>query len=447
MEKSKFNRAKFKDTISSEDLKAADKAVEDVVRRGQQGHYAGFLDIEAGINKFLLYPSHEAIQQMMSDENVDNEPFVVSKQIFWLPREVEEKDDNNNVKKDRTGKPILKIKNRPVFDARIHSDSKKDIVDWYIQCLKAQFVEQYGDDDDVIKEKMLPIYGSYQRKVMGIVGKPSWIVYAQKMVSGQKIFGRLEIGKAVKMRINELIAIEESNQAIGSESNNPFTDIDDRRAITIKYNKDADDARLYYITEIDTSYDPETKVLNTYPLTDEELEEFLEYPSLSSLYKNHYTQQDFDNALEGLKLFDDEHEFDVFSNADFLDEAEQMRDLYPEPDEESEGMNEEGEGEGDKFDVMDRTELKQYARINKAGIAIHSKITDDELRDMLRDFEKDGDGDEVKDNENEEEPTETEPEAVQQQEVDDKKESVVETKERKLSAKERIAQIRNKGKK
>lgn len=330
---SKFNRAKFKDNIKSDELKATDKLVEDVVRQGQRGHYAGFLEIENGFNKFLLYPSHESIQQMMPDnegQEIKNEPFVVSKQIYWLPREVEEKDDKGDVKKDKKGKAIVKIKNMPVFDGRIHSEAKKDIVDFYIQCLKKQFEEEYGQDEEKIKELMLPIYGSYQKRVMGIIAKPGWIMYVQKLAGDQKVFGRLEFGKAVKMRINELIALEEANQPIGSESNNPFTDIEDRRALIIKYNAKAEDAKLYYMTEIDTSHNID-KVLNTYPLSDQELEEFLQYPSLSSLYKNCYTQKDFDLAITGLRIFDDNHEFNVFANQDFLDEAEQMRSLYPEP--------------------------------------------------------------------------------------------------------------------
>ncbi len=129
---SKFNRSKFKDAVKSDELKAHDKQVEDVVKTGQQGHYAGFLTVDQGINKFVFFPSHESVQQMMNeneDVEIKNEPFVVSKQIFWLPREVEDKDDKGNVKKTKNGMTIMKTINMPVFDARIHSDAKKDVVD------------------------------------------------------------------------------------------------------------------------------------------------------------------------------------------------------------------------------------------------------------------------------------------------------------------------------
>lgn len=400
---SKFNRSKFKDSTSSDALKAADKSVENVVRTNQRGNYAGFHTIENGINKFVLMPSHESIKQMMSDDDIKGEPFVVPKQIFWLPREVEDKDEKGAVKKDKKGNAIMKVINYPVMDARIHSEVKRDIVDVYINTFKKQLEEELGtgkDAEAAIKERMLIVYGSYQKHIQGIVGKASWIMYAEKITGDQKVFGRLEIGKAVKMRINELIAIEEANMPIGTETNNPFTDIELRRALTIKYNSKAEDAKLYYITEIDSDIDkdpksPTYKQVKFYPIPDQQLEEFLKFPSLSLLYKNCYTTKDFDYAISGLKMFDDKHELAIFSNKDFLDEAEHMRKLFPEPKEEEVVAETAGteEESGDKFDNMDRDEMKEYARKNKTGIVIHSKLKDEELRDLLKDWESNQEAD------------------------------------------------------
>lgn len=403
---SKFNRTKFKDSTTSESLKAADKTVESTIRSGQQGNYAGFLTIENGVNKFVLMPSHETIQQMMpGGEDVKNEPFVVPKQVYWLPREVDDKDDKGNVKKDKKGNPLKKIINARVFDARIHSEAKRDIVDFYINVYKKQLEEEFGTDkaaEEIIKEKMLIINGSYQKRIQGIVGKPAWVVYAEKIVGEQRTFGRLEMGKAVKLRLNELIAIEESNAPIGSESNNPFTDIENRRALIVKYNDQANDAKLYYITEIDSAIDkdpksPTYKQIATYPISDAQLEQFLKYPSLSSLYKNCYTKKDFDLAIEGLRLFDEKNELGVFANQDFIDEAAAMRDIYPDAKEEGateETASTEEDGK-DKFEAMDREELKNYSRTNKTGIAIHSKLSDDDIRNLLREWEKSQGGEEA----------------------------------------------------
>lgn len=399
---SKFDRSKFRDNTKSDELKAADRSVENTIRQGgDQGTYAGFISLENGLNKFLIYPSHEAIKQMMG-EDVKNEPFIVPKQVYWLPREVEEKDEKKDekkeVKKDKKGNAITKIINMPVYDARIHSEVKKCIVDVYVNILKKQFEDELGTDkaaQEAIKEKMAPIYGKWsnnpQFRVQGIISKPAWVMYVQKVVGDQKIFGRLEIGKAVKMRLNELIAIEEANTPIGSDSNNPFTNVEERRALIIKYNKEATDAKLFYITEIDTS---NTKgVLNMHPLSDAELEEFLKYPSLSSQYKNCYTQKDFELAVKGLQMFDEKFEFGIFANKEFMDNAESMRELYPEKESVGEAAPSVEEEDGkDKFASMDRNELKEFARKEKTGIVAHSKLTDEDLRNALRDWQKDQDG-------------------------------------------------------
>jgi len=395
---SKFNRSAYKDKVTSEELKAQDKKVEDVVKTGSKD-FAGFLKIENGVNKFLIFPSHENIQQMLpSGEEIKNEPFVRSRQIYWLPKEVEEKDDKGVVKLDkRSGKPIMKVINSPVYDARIHSECGKDIVDIYITMLQKKFEEEFGvDAKDRIKEKMLPVYGSFQKRVMGIVAKPSWVLYAEKLVGDTRTFGRLEIGKAVKMRINELIAMEESGAVIGSDSNNPFTDIELRRALTIKYNSDAKEANLYYTTEIDSDIDkdqksPTYKQVKTYPLSDDELESFLKYPSLTDQYVNCYSKRDFELALKGLELFDDKNEFGLFADDEFFDEAEALRDLYPDAPvaaTEAETKEVEDDENVDKFEAMDRNELKAFNRQNKCGVAIINNVTDDQIREKLREWEK-----------------------------------------------------------
>ena len=427
---SKFNRSAYKDKVTSEELKAQDKKVEDVIKTGKND-FAGFLKIENGLNKFLIFPSHENIQQMLpGGENVQNEPFVRSRQIYWLPKEVEDKDDKGEVKKDkRSGKPIMKIVNAPVYDARIHSACGRDIVDVYISMLQKRFEEEFGvDAKDKIKEAMLPVYGQYSKnpslRVNGIVAKPSWVLYAEKIVGDTRTFGRLEIGKAVKIRINELIAMEEADAVIGSESNNPFTDIELRRALTIKYNPDANDAKLYYTTEIDSDVDKDPKSstykqIKFYPFSDDELEKFLSFPSLTQQYVNCYTKKDAELALKGLEIFDEKNEFGIFADDEFLDTVEELMALYPDAPtaavEEATVPAEEDENV-DKFEAMSRNELKAFNRQNKCGVVVVNNVTDDQIREKLREWEiKNEDGEES----NEEE-TETEVEKPKTKSVNEK---------------------------
>lgn len=441
-QESKFNRSKFKDSTTSAELKASDKSVEDTVKSSGSGNYTKFLDIETGYNKFLLYPSHETIQQMLPEnegKDIPSKPFIQAKSVCWVSKEVEDKDEQGNVKKDKKGNPLMIMKRTPIFDARIHSKTGKDIVDLYITTLKKLLEEEFGTDkaaQDKIKEKMVHIYGRWSdnasMRISGIVSKPTWVVYAKKVIGSTKIFGRLEIGKAIKMRLNELIAIEEARNPIGSDSNNPFIQIDQRRALEINYNKDANDPKLIYTTEMDSSYDRDSGKLNFYPLTDKEMDEFLKYPSLSSLYEDSYHKGMFDTALEGLRILDDQQEYGVFANEDFVDEASMMRDLYPDvlvEDHTDAPVNAIEEDDGkNQFEKMDRDELKKFSRDNKTGIAIHSKLTDDELRNLLRNWEA---------GQNEAEPEvveETKQEVVNQAETEQREKNVL-----KGNAKDRIA--------
>lgn len=396
---SRFDRSKMKNRTSADELKASDKVLEDTVNTGQKGNYAGFLKIEGGKNVFLVYPSHEMIQQGLSefaDVEVKPKSFIQPKQQWWLPREVDDKDQQGNVIKDKKGNPVKKIINLPVYDARVHSSVKKDIVQTYIDFVKKNLEEEYGtgkDAEKIVLDKMLPIYGRWtdnpSTRVASIIGKPSWIMYVKKVIGEERVFGRIEVGKAIKMRINELCSVEDSDDPISTEVNNPFIDLDDRRALVIKYNKDSKDPKLIYITEIDSSYDKETKQLNFYPLTDDEIEEFLKFPPLSKLYENPYTQKDFDNALEGLEIFDEQQEYGIFANQEFLDKAEELRELYPEAEAESDDSTND-DPNVDIFEHMTRDEMKTYARENKTGIVVTPRTfpTDDDLKAALRTWYK-----------------------------------------------------------
>jgi len=413
-----IERDKFRDTTRVEDLKKADQKVEKL-NRTQTSDYAGYLTIEDGENKFRIYPPHP---------NKDNHPFVQAKQLWWLPWVYEQKDDDGNVIKDKKGNPKMQDGKKRIFDARIHSKAGVDVVSEYIDFYK-KMCEDAGMSEDEVTEAMLPIYGSYQKKIQGIVGKPGWVIYADEHNNaGGKEFGRLEIGKAVKYRLNDIIARESDDEPVGTVSQNPFTDLDDGRLLIVTYNGDAKKAADYYKTEIDSSFDKKTKQVNLVPLSDEELETFSKYPSLHSLFVDVYTSEDFEYAVTGLKLFDDKEELGVFEHEEWNEKVAKMAELYPDPDdddeekpeeekpEETEGdgnMNDGGpeysggddekkeeeeppeevdevddgippELEGDDYDDMERNDLKIFIRDNAIPIVVKKSMTDDAIRDLIR---------------------------------------------------------------
>ena len=65
-------------------------------------------------------------------------------------------------------------------------------------------------------------------------------------------------------------------------------------------------------------------------IPDEDMEYFLnEVPSLEEIYKDSYRTKDFEMALDGLKRFDEENNYDNFSDDEFLNEIEEMAAMLP----------------------------------------------------------------------------------------------------------------------
>lgn len=394
-----IDRSKFKDKTRASDLKTQDSIVENVIDKKNRGEYASYHKIENGDNVFRMYPPHP------TDDEDESNSFIETVQKWWLPADVEDRDDDGNVKTDSKGKPIIKRVRKTIFDARIHSSVGKDICNEYVEFL-SKILKGDGLSQADIDEKMKPIYGHYSKnpseRVQGITGKPEWVAYADKIVNGNSTFGRLSIGKAVKYRVNDIIAREEANEPIGTEATNPFTDIENGKALIITYNKDATKAQDYYKTEVDTSSEKVNLngrmvlVQKTYSLTDDQLEAFMKYPSLASQYKNSYTKRDFQLALQGLKILDDEEDFGVFQYDEFLEICEQLQDLYPEHKEEPveaetdsdeddiEDDEETSDDSSDMFSDMTRAELKVWNKENKTGIIVRQSMSDNELRDLLR---------------------------------------------------------------
>lgn len=399
-----IDRTKFVDETTSSSLKQEDTKADSVSTKKNQ-KFADYLKVDVGLNRFRCYPPHPGTKT----------PFVVLKQLWWLPMLVEKKDDKGKIIKDRQGNIIYEIKNRGVFDARVHSNVKVDehykpkengrdvdIVHEYIEFLR-KTLKDAGYDDAYIEEKMVHIQGSYQKKIQALAGKPEFVCYADKIISlnpetGEilkKEFGRVPFTKAVKLGINDKIALEEANAPLGTISKNPFTPVDKGRLLLVTYDDTAKKAVDYYKTDIDTSYDPKTDKLRFYPLSETDLEQFMQYPSLESMFIDVYTRHDFDLAIQGLKTFDAEKKYGVFDYEEFIEIIEKMRPLYREkeqaPSTDAPTTDDEADDENDgSIESMDREQLKQYIRSNSYPLQVRKSMSDDEIRAMIVDFEKNG---------------------------------------------------------
>lgn len=387
------------------------------------------LKIENGRNVFRIYPPHEEI------DPVSKKPctFAEEKVVTYLPAMVKDYDSDGKVKKDSNGNDLMKLGRKPVFNAKIHGRSSKDAVEEFIRIALENAKLLFPDNEDERKKFLLPIYGQYSKdpaaRINGITYNAGWAVYADKIVGDTKTFGKLEFGKAVKQGLNSVAAIEGGDDPMGTD---PFTDIDEGRAVIVLFDNKATQASDYYKVAIDPSTETvnvngrDLKVQKTYPLSDKQIEDFYKHDSLAKIYRNVFTRKDLELQIEGLRRVEEQskttqggkYELGVFDSDEFQNILEQLCEIYPavsEDDSENttqeeqdapmsaetpavEEKEEEVEtttttspkgkllpGE-DEFDLMERDELKAYAKDNNTGVLVRpaAVMPDEMLREALR---------------------------------------------------------------
>jgi hypothetical protein len=365
----KIDRSKFKGTTVKA-TKSQDEKVEQAT--GKSRNRAGRLKIKPGLNLFRLFPFHP-------DGGGDAYSEPVS--VWYLPIDVQDRDKDNNVIKDKGGNPVMKRINKPIFHAGVHGNFT-DICDEYKKFAEKVAKEQFDKQAD--RDRYLkPLTYDQKTKKGGLSVKDEWVAYANEInpTTLQKEFGMLSFGKAVRYRLNQLAAKEAGEDPLGTD---PFTDLEEGRAIEITFNDKATRPQDYYQTEIDSAFDKTTKMIRLFPIGDEELEAFLKLPSLFKLFRNVYTRKDFDLALIGLKNFDEEWKMGVFQYEEWADICTKVAETIPEK---AGDVVEDGEEKaGDLFDDMDRNEMKIFNKENNCGVFVTTKMKDEELREQLREW-------------------------------------------------------------
>jgi len=209
------------------------------------------------------------------------------------------------------------IKNKPIFNSKVHGGTKKDLIEEYIAFTSKSLKEQYPDQA-VLKTKLDPI----TNWKTGLNPKTTYIGYGQIIkIDGSKEFGRIEITYSVKEQHNVISNNGDASAAIVMD---PFTDPDKGKAVCLKYDKGNSDAKKIYSTTLLWQ--------NDYTLTDDELATFMECDSLEKLYTNSFKRSDFEKQLAGLQLFDAKNGYNTFTHDSFLDIVEEIDSYYPEVD-------------------------------------------------------------------------------------------------------------------
>ena len=312
----KFDRSKFKKQ-SIEDVEAEVKQAEKTMYKGGKS-YTGFATVQKGKNVFRVVPAM-------------GKAYVACK-MSKLRVEVPTYDANGKV----TGK---EVKDKNVFCADIHGKNLlkgKDPIVLYCDYVRKKASEEYQDDTE--RRKFLnPIMG-YKKGNKFVWGINPSLAYVCYVYQGSKDFARLQLYGTWMNRIKE-ISVEMSDDE--TVSFDIFSQLEGAYPLVITMGEDDKGKKAYSLSagvpKKGQSWD---EFFEETAIPDEDMEYFLnEVSTLEEIYKDVYSQKDFNMALDGLKRFDEENGYDIFADDGFLTEIEEMAAMIPDED----SKNDEGE--------------------------------------------------------------------------------------------------------
>jgi hypothetical protein len=320
-----FDRSKLKATAAT----VIQKQEKDF-KRGGGG--LDFLSIETGENPIRVFPYHP---------DGGGESFAEAKSVSFLEVQVPKRDADKKVIEGE-----FEFKRKPIFNMKVHGNEeqkalKLDLVEAYMKYAKEVAIPNLvGDDKQKFDKIWNKIVGNALTKEQGIKPQDSWVMYAMKgegkTAEGEWMWGKIgpiDIKKSVKDLMTE--------KAAELELPDPWTDPDEGYIPIITKAKTADKPSDWYKLRVDSKKDGKTTTYVTHQLSDEQINEWSEMKPLHELYVNSYKRKDFNYQVEGLKRFDDKLAADgypilVFQYEEFLDIIEQVSNVVPEDNSQSE---------------------------------------------------------------------------------------------------------------
>lgn len=316
-----------------------------------------YLNLEDGRTiKIRIFPPHPGY-----------EDFYIPKKSYWLTV------TGNDGEPRRT----------TVIDSRVHGGTKWDLVEEYVNWAKKKWSKD--------AERLEALIGTGM--VNSLNPSYSWLCYADKVVEGEPLRAKLwEFKKMVRDSLNKLAFNEEEDEPIEVD---PFTDVDEGLPILVKYLRSPNRKRGENYYEVNF---PKKNVPR--PLTDEEIEYFLSLKPLAEVIPK-YSMRDFERALEGLQIFDEENEMGLFDDDAWIEHVEEIRAQYENTEEEEEPkkkmvkktvkkevIEEEDDDEAaaveDEFTEMNRTDLKRFILKHELQVTVKKSMSDDDIRTAIR---------------------------------------------------------------
>ena len=375
-----------------------------------------YLNLEDGKTlKIRIFPAHPGV-----------EDFYIPKKCYWLT--VAGRDGD--------------LRRTTVLDSKVHGGTKWDLVEEYVKFAKKKWAKD--------SEKLDALTGTGQNQ-NSLNPSYTWLCYAAQVTADEELRAKLwQFKKMVRDAMNKLAFSEDEDEAIEVD---PFTDPDEGLPILVKYMKNPNKKKGENYYEVSFP-----KKVSARPLTDEEIEYFMTLKPLTEVIQK-YGMRDFEKALEGLQNFDEEHEMELFDDDDWLEHVEEIKAQYDgeleddkpskkktskkvtkkveeeddnEGDDDSDDEEEEeekpkkveeeeveeeeepeeaddeeeddsDEAEDDGLDDMDRTELKKYIKDNGLEVSVKKSMSDDDLREEIREAMSSEEGDESEEEDEDEE--------------------------------------------
>ena len=350
-----FDRSKFKGAQIASVKKVSDDAKKQAKSFGDfdNGNYVNFFKIEDGINTLRVAPSVD-----------DNSPYIPVR-TSMLKCKVQKRDVDGNVIEE------FEIKNKKIFISSFHSTKdqngkptiSKDVIETYIGYVVRQAENNYTKGSDDFKKYLNPINGymSSGKWVSGIKPSTEFVCYGW---NGDGELVRAGLFESWMKKINEISLKESGDNVLAIDI---FSDPETGYPLSITKRKN-DKQKYEYIIDADRpargeSWEAFFKRCNP---TDEQLMKLTQVPSLKDTYIGVYSDRDFKLAMDGLKRFDEEHGYDIFSNDEFLDEVEEIAKIVPEKTKtstESEKTEKEQPKKEPKIDVVSKKESEKVTPI------------------------------------------------------------------------------------
>lgn len=337
-----------------------------------------------------FYPAHP----------VEGANSIEPKVVYFVPAYVNKKDSDGKwiLKPGSTTEYLQELKVRTVFDSRVHGKAEHDLADTYINLVKKKADQLFPDSVDGKKSYLAPIIGNKFQggTFMGLQPLRSFLAYGELLEGDKSEFYEFEFGRAVEKGIYKTAAIEADGEALGTDG--CFTDPLDGRPARIKVDPVAgkNDPSNYYTVSLVT----ETEKVNVggrmvstikeYPISEEKLDWYEKHAEPLVKYRTAFTSRDLNTQLEGLKLFEAEHQFGVMEMDEFKEVYKYLDAKFPyiPEDEQSNSNDNQGVktkgGSEDEFDLMDLAELKQFVKSEKLGFIVLPSMSESDVREMIR---------------------------------------------------------------